>query len=164
MIGRTRLGCAVLTEQERQEIEAELSHYPDKQAACVEALKVVQRHRGWVSDDGLSGVAALLGMTCDELDGVATFYNLIFRKPVGRHVILVCDSISCWVCGYDGLCRSLQTRLGISMGETTGDGRFTLLPIVCLGACDRAPAMMIDDDLHGDLTAERADRILQRYP
>lgn len=154
----------MLSDVERAEIEEELSHYPDKRAACVEALKVVQRHRGWISDESLKSVAALLGMTCDELDGVATFYNLIFRKPVGRHVILLCDSISCWICGCDAMRKSLQTRLGISMGETTLDGRFTLLPIVCLGACDRAPTMMVDDDLHGDLTTEKVDRVLEQYP
>lgn len=154
----------MLSDVERAEIEEELSHYPDKRAACVEALKVVQRHRGWVSDESLESVAALLGMTCDELDGVATFYNLIFRKPVGRHVILLCDSISCWICGCDAMRKSLQARLGISMGETTLDGRFTLLPIVCLGACDRAPTMMVDDDLHGDLTTEKVDRVLEQYP
>lgn len=154
----------MLTEIERREIEEELSHYPDARAGCVEALKVVQRHRGWISDESLKNVAALLGMTCDELDGVATFYNLIFRKPVGRHVILLCDSISCWVCGSDAMRQSLRDRLAISMGETTPDGRFTLLPIVCLGACDRAPTMMVDDDLHGNLTAEKVHRALEQYP
>ncbi len=154
----------MLTEIERREIEEELSHYPDKRAGCVEALKVVQRHRGWVSDESLKSIAALLGMTRDELDGVATFYNLIFRKPVGRHVILLCDSISCWVCGGDSIGRRLQARLGISMGETTPDGRFTLLPIVCLGACERAPAMMIDEELHGELRAETVESILEQYP
>lgn len=154
----------MLSDAERAEIEEELSHYPDKQAGCVEALKVVQRHRGWVSDESLKDIASLLGMTGEELDSVATFYNLIFRKPVGRHVIFLCDSISCWVCGRDAVRRSLQKRLGISMGETTPDGRFTLLPIVCLGACDRAPTMMVNDDLHEDLTTEKVDRVLDQYP
>jgi NADH-quinone oxidoreductase subunit E len=154
----------MLTEIERREIEEELFQYPDKRAGCVEALKVVQRHRGWVSDESLKSVAALLGMTSDELDGVATFYNLIFRKPVGRHMILLCDSISCWVCGGDGIRRRLQARLGISMGETTPDGRFTLLPIVCLGACDRGPAMMIDEELHGDLRTDTVESVLGQYP
>lgn len=154
----------MLSDAERGEIEEELSHYPDKQAGCVEALKVVQRHRGWVSDESLKDIASLLGMTGEELDSVATFYNLIFRKPVGRHVIFLCDSISCWVCGRDAVRRSLQKRLGISMGETTPDGRFTLLPIVCLGACDRAPTMMVNDDLHEDLTTEKVDRVLDQYP
>ena len=76
----------MLSDRERQEIEAELQQYPDKRAGCVEALKVIQRHRGWVSDDSLKSLALLLGMTCEDLDGVATFYNLIFRRPVGRHV------------------------------------------------------------------------------
>jgi len=137
--------------------------YAEKRAASIEALKVVQQHRGWVSDEALDEVAELLEMTPDELDGVATFYNLIFRKPVGRHVILICDSVSCWIMGYDNLRGHLRSRLGIDLGETTADGRFTLLPSVCLGACDHAPVMMIDDDLHLDLTPEKIDQILAGY-
>jgi len=153
----------VLSDEERREIESEVAIYPQKRAACIEALKVVQQHRGWVSDEALDEVAELLEMTPDELDGVATFYNLIFRKPVGRHVILICDSVSCWIMGYDNLRGHLRSRLGIDLGETTADGRFTLLPSVCLGACDRAPVMMVDDDLHLDLTPERIDQILAGY-
>ena len=153
----------MLSDEERREIEAEVAIYPQKRAACIEALKVVQQHRGWVSDEALDEVAELLEMTPDELDGVATFYNLIFRKPVGRHVILICDSVSCWIMGYDNLRGHLRSRLGIDLGETTADGRFTLLPSVCLGACDRAPVMMVDDDLHLDLTPERIDQILAGY-
>jgi len=111
----------MLTAQEQQEIAAELGHYPEKRAACIEALKIVQQHRGWVSDESLRDIAAFLEMTPDELDGVATFYNLIFRKPVGRHVILVCDSVSCWIMGYDRLRERLTARLGIRPGETTPD-------------------------------------------
>jgi NADH-quinone oxidoreductase subunit E len=154
----------MLTEDERREVQEELSHYPDKRAACVEALKVIQRHRAWISDESLKDVAELLEMTSEDLDGVATFYNLIYRRPVGRHVALVCNSISCWIMGYDSLRERLQERLGIRFGETTTDGRFTLLPLVCLGACDHAPAMMIDDDLHQDITPEKVENILDRYP
>ncbi|HJR78364.1 MAG TPA: NADH-quinone oxidoreductase subunit NuoE [Nitrospiraceae bacterium] len=153
----------MLTDAERAEIEEELKHYPTKQAACVEALKVIQRRHGWVSDEHLQGVAALLGMTVDDLDGVATFYSLIFRKPVGRHVALLCNSVSCWMLGSDGLCRYMEQRLGIPLGGTTQDGRLTLLPVVCLGACDHAPVMMVDTDLHRDLDQEKVDRILERY-
>jgi len=153
----------MLTEEERREIEAEVPRYPQKKATCIEAMKIVQRHRGWVSDEALQGIGELLGMTVDELEGVASFYNLIFRKPVGRHVILICDSISCWIMGYDRMREHLTARLGINLGETTADGRFTLLPIDCLGACDHAPALMIDDDLHGDLDPEKIDEILNRY-
>ena len=153
----------MLTEEERREIEAEVPRYPRKKATCIEAMKIVQRHRGWVSDEALQGIGELLGMTVDELEGVASFYNLIFRKPVGRHVILICDSISCWIMGYERMREHLTTRLGINLGETTADGRFTLLPIDCLGACDHAPALMIDDDLHGDLDPEKIDEILNKY-
>ena len=153
----------MLTDTERQEIESHLAEYPYKRAACIEALKVVQRERGGVSDEVLSDVAALLDMTPDELDNVATFYNLIFRQPVGKHVILLCDSVSCWIMGYTKVREHLKERLGIDFGQTTSDGNYTLLPIVCLGDCDHAPVMMIGDDHYNDLDEEKVDRILQSY-
>ncbi len=154
----------MLTAEETREIESDIAQYPDRRAGAIEALKVVQRHRGWVSDEGVKDIADLLGMSPDEVDGVATFYNLIFRRPVGRHVILLCDSVSCWVMGHAAVRDRLQASLGIGPGETTSDGRFTLLPTVCLGACDRAPAMMIDGDLHGGLDPATIDAILAKYP
>jgi NADH-quinone oxidoreductase subunit E len=153
----------MLSPRERQEIEAEFPRYPDRQALSLEALKVVQRHRGWVSDECVKAIAELLDMTPEALDAVATFYNLIFRRPVGRHVILVCDSVSCWIMGYEPLCKRLQERLTIGLGETTADNRFTLLPICCLGACDHAPTLMIDDDLHRDVDLTKIDEILEKY-
>jgi NADH-quinone oxidoreductase subunit E len=153
----------MLTPEERHEIEAELAHYPTKQAVCIDAMKIVQKRRGWVTDESLRDIAELLDMNLTELDGIATFYNLLLRKPVGRHVIWICDSVSCWIMGYERQRSHIEKRLGIGLGETTPDNRFTLLPIVCLGCCDRAPAMMIDEDLHTDLTPERIDAILERY-
>jgi len=153
----------MLTAEEKKEIVAEFPRYEQKRAVCVEALKIVQRHRGWVSDDTLSEVAEFLKMSPAELDAVATFYNLIFRKPVGKHIILVCDSVSCWIMGYEHIRQHLQDRLGILLGETSADGLFTLLPIVCLGACDQAPAMMIDDRLYGNLDPVKIDEILSTY-
>ena len=153
----------MLSLEERKEIEAELPRYPTKQAVCIDALKIVQRHRGWVSDESIRDIAELLDMSRDDLDSVATFYNLIYRKPVGRHVILLCNSVSCWILGYERLRQRLREQLGIQLGETTSDGKFTLLPIVCLGTCDHAPALMIDNDLHRDLTPESVDRILEKY-
>lgn len=150
----------MLTEQEISEITVEASHYEEKRAASIEALKIVQRHRGWVSDETLREVADLLEMTADELDNVATFYNLIFRRPVGRHVIQMCDSVSCWILGYESIYEHLRERLGIAFGETTADGEFTLIPNPCLGCCDRGPALLIGDDLHTHLTPERIDTIL----
>ncbi len=154
----------MLTAEERREIEADLARYPYRRAGTIEALKVVQRPRGWVSDESVKDIADCLAMTPDEVDAVATFYNLVFRRPVGRHVILLCDSVSCWVMGHDAVRDRLRDRLGIGLGETTPDGRFTLLPTVCLGACDRAPAMMIDGDLHGELDPGTIESILARYP
>ena len=154
----------MLTAEERQEIEAEFPYYEQKRAVCIEAMKIVQRHRGWVSDESLRDIAQVLEMSPDELDSVATFYNMIFRRPVGKHVILVCDSVSCWVMGYDGIREQLTHRLGIQLGETSADGRFTLLPVACLGACDHAPALMIDNDLYRDLDSKQVDEILAKYP
>jgi NADH-quinone oxidoreductase subunit E len=153
----------MLTKEEKKEINAELRHCATKASASVEALNIVQHHRGWVSDEAVKDVAAVLDMTAGELDAVATFYSFIFRRQVGRHVILVCDSISCWVMGYNPLLDVLKTSLGISFGETTADKRFTLLPISCLGACDLAPAMMVDEDLYGPVTPEMMDEILAKY-
>ncbi len=153
----------MLTAEERQEIDAELAHYPTKQAVCIDAMRIVQKRRGWVSDESLRDLAELLAMSFEDLDGVATFYNLIFRSPVGRHVIMVCDSVSCWIMGYERLRQQLTSRLGIEMGETTVDDRFTLLPIVCLGTCDHAPAMTIDGDLHRDVDVAAIDSLLEPY-
>lgn len=152
----------MLTDVEREEIERELTHYPERRAGCIEALRIVQRHRSWISNDTLKDIAEFLRMTTHELDAVATFYNLIFRKPVGRHVLFLCNSISCWIAGYDNLRRDIESRLGVKLGETTADGRLTVLPIVCLGCCDRAPAVMIDDEVCQASTETLPD-ILQRY-
>jgi len=153
----------MLTQQERNEIEEEMRKYRFKQAAGPEALKIVQKHRGWISAESLRDVAHFLGMTDDELDSVGTCYNLIFRKPVGRHCILVCDSVSCWIMGSERIQDYLMRHLAVEFGQTTSDGRFTLLPAACLGVCDRAPAMMVDDELHVNLDPETIELILEKY-
>jgi len=153
----------MLNEDERREIDAEIALLPTRRSACIEALRVVQRRRGWVDDQGLREVADYLEMSPDEVDGVATFYNLIHRRPVGKHVIRVCASVSCWILGCDSLIDALRSRLGVELGGTTTDGRFTLLSIQCLGTCDHAPALMIDEDTHRDVSAESLNEILERY-
>ena len=153
----------MLTAEEIKEINKAISIVPYKKAACVEALKVVQQNRSYVSDESLKDVASYMDMSAEELDSVATFYNLIFRKPVGRHIILLCDSISCWVMGYENIKEQLSQKLKIGYGETTSEGRFTLLPNPCLGTCDCAPALMIDKDLYRNLTVEQLDEILKKY-
>jgi NADH-quinone oxidoreductase subunit E len=153
----------MLTVEERNEIEAKLADYPNTQAVCIEAMLIVQQHQGWVSDEALRDLATLLRLSVEDLDGVATFYNLIHRRPVGRHVAHICDSVSCWIMGSDRIQDALCRRLGIRLGGTTADGSFTLLPIVCLGACDHAPAMMIDSTLHEDLDEPKLEEILAHY-
>ena len=153
----------MLTSDEREEIEAEFAHYPDKKSLCIDAMRIVQKHRGWISDDALRDIGDLLGVSTTELDGVASFYNLLFRRPVGRHVIYLCDSVSCWIMGYAHIQQRLSKELSIGLGETTLDDRFTFLPIVCLGACDHAPVTMIDEDTHLDLEPGKIGNILERY-
>lgn len=162
--GERESNRAMLTDQERQEIEARIEPHGPRQSACVDALRIVQQHRGWVSDEALEDVSRFLGMTMEELESVATFYSMIYRRPVGRHVIRICDNVACWIMGYDLILDHLTVRLGLRMGETSEDDRFTLLPAACLGACDGAPALMIDDDLHTELDPHKLDDILERYP
>lgn len=153
----------MLSVTEIEEIEKEIELVPYKKAAAIEALKIVQQHRGWISDESLYAVAKCLDMSPEELDSIATFYNLIFRKPVGRNIILLCDSISCYVMGYEKIYVHLKARLHIKFGETTADGCFTLLPNACLGTCDHAPALMINNELYQDLTIDKLDEILKTY-
>ena len=153
----------MLTTAEINEIETEAAHYPKREAVCIDALRIVQRHRGWVSDESVHDIAKHLRMSTTDVDSIATFYNLIFREPVGRHVVMVCDSVSCWIMGYDRVRAHLHERLGIEHGQTTPDNRFTMLPIVCLGCCDHAPAMMVDGELHDDLDPQKIDSALEKY-
>ena len=152
-----------MSDVERQEIAEIAKRHEHRRAAVVEALKCVQARRRWIDDASLVAIAAQLDLTTAEVEGIATAYDRIFRRPVGRHVILLCDSVSCSLTGYDGLRTHLRQTLGLEFGQTTADGRFTLLPVACLGACDLAPAMVIDDDLHGRLTPAKIDEILTCY-
>jgi len=153
----------ILTSEDITEIEKVFQHFPLKSAACIEGLKIIQKNHRWVSDDAVKELAEILEMSPAAIDSVATYYSLIFRRPVGRHVIFVCDSVSCWIMGYDGILNHLKKKLQISYGETTSEDRFTLLSVCCLGTCDRAPAIMINDDLHRDLTTDKLDAILETY-
>ncbi|MET3877482.1 NADH-quinone oxidoreductase subunit NuoE [Chitinophaga sp. OAE865] len=153
----------MLSAIEIEQITHEIQQVPVKKAVCIEALKIIQGQRRWVSDESVADIAAILEMSTAEVDSVATFYNLIFRRPVGRHVILLCDSISCYVMGYTEIKQQLMELLQISYGQTTPDERFTLLPNACLGTCDHAPAMIIDNDLYRDLTTASLPQILDQY-
>ena len=150
-----------LSTEELSAIDEELEHAPYRSAVAIDALKIVQSHRGWVSDSSIKEIANYLEMSSEELDSIATFYNLIFRRPVGKNVILFCDSVSCWIRGCAKLEKHINKTLGITRGQTTEDDKFTLVPVPCLGACDKAPVMMVGDSLHENLTEESISRILE---
>lgn len=154
----------VLSDEERAEIEAEKHHYEDPRAASIEALKIVQKHRGWVEDGAIYAISDVLGIPASDVEGVATFYSQIYRQPVGRHVIRYCDSVVCHITGYQGIKAALERKLNILPGQTTADGRFTLLPTCCLGNCDKGPTMMVDEDTHSHVTPEAIETLLEQYP
>lgn len=153
----------MLSDTEHRDLEEAVKHYPDKRGAAIDALLTIQRHRGWISDDSLLDVARFLEITAEDLDSIATFYNLVFRKPVGRHVAFVCDSISCWIKGCEQVQEQIRKLYDVDLGQTTSDGRLTVLPIACLGHCERAPAMMIDHDVHGEVTPDKIDVLMGKY-
>jgi NADH-quinone oxidoreductase subunit E len=153
----------MLSDTERRELEDAVKHYPDKRGAAIDALLTIQRRRGWISDDTLFEIAQFLEITVEDLDSIATFYNLVFRKPVGRHVAFVCDSISCWIKGCEQVQERMKTLYDVDFGQTSPDGRLTVLPIACLGHCERAPALMINQDVYGDVTPEQIEQIVEKY-
>ncbi|CDZ93798.1 MULTISPECIES: NADH-quinone oxidoreductase subunit NuoE [Pseudomonadaceae] len=152
-----------LSEAERSAIEHEMHHYEDPRAASIEALKIVQKARGWVPDGACDAIGEILGIPASDVEGVATFYSQIFRVPVGRHIIRVCDSMTCYIGGHESVLDSIKNEIGIEPGQTTADNRFTLIPVCCLGNCDKAPALMIDDDTFGDVQPGGIAQLLEAY-
>jgi len=126
----------------------------------IDLLRAVQDANGWVPDAGITLIADILGIAPIEVEEVATFYDKIFRQPVGQKVIFICDSICCWSRGGEELATVLQQKLGVKLGGTTADGIFTLLPTCCLGACGEAPAIMVGLKTYGHLTPEKIDEVL----
>jgi NADH-quinone oxidoreductase subunit E len=151
-----------LSSSEIMEINAEMRHYEDKAAVSIEALRIVQKHRRWVSDECVVAVAELLDMSTAQLEAVATFYNLIYRQPVGKTVIHYCNSVTCWMLGADQVRERLCQHLNVELGEMSADGEYTILPIVCLGACDHAPVAMVGDELRLDITEDAVNEIFGR--
>jgi len=130
--------------------------------AAVTVMKELQAHYGWLTDEAVVEAAQLLGLSPLQVEELATFYEMIYRRPVGRRVVHVCDSISCWAMGGESLLRQLADRLGIAVGETDPEGMFTLLPCACLGNCGDSPTMMIGDNIYGRMALEEALEVLRR--
>ena len=128
--------------------------------AAVDVMKELQSHYGWLTDEAVGEAAGLLGLSPLQVEELATFYEMIYRRPVGKKVIHVCDSISCWCACCDSIMEHLKQRLGVEPGGTSADGMFTLLPCCCMGMCDLSPAMSVDGTPYGRLTPELVDEIL----
>ena len=156
--------ASILTAAEIAAIHEHMHHYPHPRAASLDALKIVQKRNGWVDDAQVNAIANILNIPMTDMEGVATFFNRIYRQPVGRHVILICDSVACYLTGYEALTAELKSQLGIDYGQTTTDGRFTLLPICCLGNCDKSPAVLIDEDTYGPVQPDEVAQLLELYP
>ncbi|MFN0150517.1 MAG: NADH-quinone oxidoreductase subunit NuoE [bacterium] len=144
----------------RAEFEALLTRYPTKEAALLPTLWLVQRQEGWISESSMEYVAGLLGISPVKVFSVVSFYTMYYTRPMGRHVIQVCRNLSCSLLGARELIAHIEDRIGARVGETTADGRYSLLTVECLGSCGTAPMMQVNDDYHENLTRERVDALL----
>ncbi len=154
-----------LNPEQKQAIDAWVAKFPieQKSSAVISALSIVQKQQGWLSDDMMNAVAIYLDMPKSAVYEVATFYSMYNLKPTGKYRIDVCTNVSCMLCGCDKIVDHLKNRLGINLGETTQDNRFTLKEVECLAACGGAPAMQIDGEYYENLTPEKVDEILTQW-
>ncbi|CAL4319435.1 NADH-quinone oxidoreductase subunit NuoE [Buchnera aphidicola] len=153
----------ILTDFELSQIEKELTHYEHPRAVLIEALKIVQKTRGWVSDNLIKEISRVLSISVVEVEEIATFYSQIYRCPVGRNIIKYCDSVVCYVMGYKNIKRKIQKILNIKPGHTTNDNKFTLLPISCLGNCDKAPVIMINNHTYSNVNIDFIPILLEKF-
>lgn len=153
----------MLSEKSEAEIKRIRDEYPDPQSAILPALyRAQQDYGGWLPDEALEDVAAVIQVPVTLVASVASFYTMLNRRPQGRHLIQVCTNVSCSLLGAERLVEHIGTKLGLKPGETTADGRFTLLEVECLGSCGTAPMMQVDDQYHEDLTKDKVDEIISR--
>ena len=152
----------MLPKELQEKLKSQIVKAEHPRELAVDVMFALQNHYGYLSDEALEEGASLLKMTPLELEELATFYDFIYREPVGKYVIHVCDGVVCWMNGYPSVVDYLSKKLAIKPGETTGDGWFTLLPTACIGYCDLSPAMLINGRAYGPLTLEKIDDILNR--
>ncbi|MBN2582197.1 MAG: NADH-quinone oxidoreductase subunit NuoE [Planctomycetes bacterium] len=149
-----------LSDATRRDIDRLIATCETRREAIVQALEIVQRRHGHVDAEAAGYVANRLKVGRTDVEDVLSFYPVYYRQPVGKYVIKVCRSLPCARMGAKRVVDHLATRLSLEVGCTGDDGRFTLLEVECLGLCDRAPAMMINDEVYGPLTPDRIDEIL----
>lgn len=148
------------SEEARARFERMLARYPNREAAILPTLHLAQREFGFLSAEVVLYVASLLGFTPARIEGVATFYTMYNRKPVGKYHLQVCRNLSCSLMGAEHLIEHVAKRLGVKPGETTADGRFTLSTVECLGSCGTAPVMQVNDDYYENLSEESIEGLL----
>lgn len=150
----------MLSEKTRNSILELLKTYPEKRSALIPALHLAQAEVGYLPLEIQAEVADLFGIDSSEVAAVVTFYDMFFEEPVGKHLLHVCKNVSCMLRGSDGLLQKLCQKLQVEVGGTTADGEFTVIPSECLAACDRAPMMLVDDQVVGPIQEADLDRIL----
>ena len=152
----------MLPNELKESLVEKIAHADHRREMVIDVMLALQEHYGYLSDEAIEAVAALLEMSPLEVEELATFYTFIYREPVGKYVIHVCDSVICWMDGYESVKNYLCQKLNIEVGATTADGLFTLLPVCCIGYCDLSPAMLINRKVHGHLTPQKIDEILEQ--
>lgn len=154
-----------MTAERMADIDQWIAKYPgdEKQSAVMSTLRIVQEQHGFLTEELMDAVAEYLDMPAIAVYEVATFYTMYEKKPCGQHLINICTNISCKLCGSAEVVAHLEKKLGIKLGETTEDGRYTLRSVECLGACVNAPMMQVDKDYHENLTPEKIDAVLEQY-
>jgi len=138
--------------------------YPSKQAALLPVLHLVQNERGSIAPEDERSVAEVIGIKPIKVREVVTFYTMFNRRPVGKYHVQVCSNLSCSLAGGERIVDYLKVKLGVRLGDTTSDGRFTLTEVECLGACEAAPCMMVNFDYYLNLDRDTVDRIFERLP
>jgi len=153
---------SMIPQELRQSLIEHIEHVEHPRELAVDVMFAIQDHYGYLTDEGVQETAELLDMSALEVEQLATFYTFIYREPVGKYVIHVCDSVVCWMDGYESVRDYLSQKFDIQPGETTPDGMFTLLAVCCIGYCDRSPAMLINKKTYGNLTTEKIDEIVKK--
>ncbi|GBE04915.1 MAG TPA: NADH-quinone oxidoreductase subunit NuoE [Nitrospirae bacterium] len=146
-----------------KEIDGIRAKYPDARSALLPSLYVAQREFGWLSPEAMTCVAKTLNLPEAMVRGTASFYAMFRHNPVGRNVIQLCTNVSCMILGSDRLLDLLKSRFDLEPGETTKDGRFSLVIMECIGACGTAPAMLVNTDFHDNLTEQNLEEIMGKY-
>jgi NADH-quinone oxidoreductase subunit E len=147
----------------QEKLQTEIAGAESPREMAIDVMFALQNHYGYLSDEALEEGAGLLGMTPLELEELATFYDFIYREPVGKFVIHICDGVVCWMNGFPSVLEYLFEKLGIGPGETTKDGLFTILPTACIGYCDLSPAVLVNGRPYGPLTPEKIDALLDKF-